>query len=165
MKQFSLLLLILILLVVITGCNSKQAASSEILSVESQQSSIPEETTTERIDAEMKMYINDVEIPVTWENNQSVNALKDDLQMGDIVISMSMYSNNEQFGSLGKTYPSSDIQITTNNGDIVLYSSDQIVVFYGSNSWAYTRLGRIDLLENEVTELLCNGDVTIRLSL
>lgn len=165
MKQFSLLLLNLILLAAITGCSSKQAASSEILSVESQQSSIPEETTTERIDAEMKMYINDIEIPVTWENNQSVNALKDDLQMGDIVIPMSMYSNNEQFGSLGKIYPSSDIQTTTNNGDIVLYSSNQIVVFYGSNSWAYTRLGRMDLPEDEVTELLCNGDITIRLAL
>ena len=65
MKQFSLLLLNLILLAAITGCSSKQAASSEILSVESQQSSIPEGTTTERIDAEMKMHINDVEIPVT----------------------------------------------------------------------------------------------------
>ena len=85
--------------------------------------------------------------------------------MGDIVIPMSMYSNNEQFGSLGKIYPSSDIQTTTNNGDIVLYSSDQLVVFYASNSWAYTRLGRMDLPEDEVTELLCNGDITIRLAL
>ena len=113
----------------------------------------------------MKMYINDMEIPVTWENNPSVSALRSDLQAGDIVVSMSMYSNNEQVGPLDKSYPSNDVQTTTNNGDIVLYSSDQIVLFYGSNSWAYTRLGKMDLSENEVVNLLSNGDVSIRLTL
>ena len=113
----------------------------------------------------MKMYINDMEIPVTWENNPSVSALRNDLQEGDIVVSMSMYSNNEQVGSLDKSYPSNDVQTTTNNGDIVLYRSDQIVIFYGSNSWAYTRLGKMDLSENEVVNLLSDGDVSIRLTL
>mgnify|MGYP004455130027 FL=1 len=113
----------------------------------------------------MKMYINDMEIPVTWENNPSVSALRSDLQAGDIVVSMSMYSNNEQVGPLDKSYPSNDVQTTTNNGDIVLYRSDQIVLFYGSNSWAYTRLGKMDLSENEIVNLLSNGDVSIRLTL
>ena len=49
------------------------------------------------------------------------------------------------------------------NGDIVLYSGNQIVVFYGSNSWAYTRLGHIDMTQEELTELLGNGDVEITL--
>ena len=71
----------------------------------------------------------------------------------------------EQVGPLDKTYPSNDVQTTTNNGDIVLYRSDQIVLFYGSNSWAYTRLGKMDLSENEVINLLSNGDVSIRLTL
>ena len=53
----------------------------------------------------------------------------------------------------------------TSNGDIVLYRSDQIVLFYGSNSWAYTRLGKMNLSENEVVSLLSNGDVSIRLTL
>ena len=45
-------------------------------------------------------------------------------------------------------------------GDIVLYSGDKIVVFYGSNSWAYTRLGKMNIPEGDVTELLSNGDIT-----
>ena len=54
----------------------------------------------------------------------------------------------------------------TKSGDIVLYSGDQIVVFYGSNSWAYTRLGHIiDKTDEEMAELLSNGDVVITLSL
>ena len=55
--------------------------------------------------------------------------------------------------------------MTTHNGDIVLYSEDKIVVFYGSNSWAYTRLGRMNIPEDEVIELLSNGDVTLKISI
>ena len=65
-------------------------------------------------------------------------------------------------GSVGQSLPRDDKQMTTKAGDIVLYFGNQIVVFYGSNSWSYTRLGRIsDKNEKELTELLGNGDVTI----
>lgn len=56
-----------------------------------------------------------------------------------------------------------EIMEEASNGDIVLYNSSNLVVFYGSNSWAYTRLGKMDLSEKEVTDLLSNGDVTITL--
>ena len=152
------------MLLAVTACGEKKTAP-ETQGIENFQDGSAEETSDERADTEMKMYINDMEIPVMWESNPSVSALRNDLEAGDIVVTMSMYSNNEQVGSLGKTYPSNDVQTTTNNGDIVLYSSDQIVVFYGSNSWAYTRLGKMDLSENEVVDLLSNGDVSIRLTL
>ena len=164
MKRLTFLLLSILMLLAVTACGEKKT-TSETQPIEYSQNSSAEETSDERTDTEMKMYINDKEIPVMWESNPSVSALRNDLQAGDIVVSMSMYSNNEQVGSLGKTYPSNDVQTTTNNGDIVLYSSDQIVVFYGSNSWAYTRLGKMDLSENEVVDLLSNGDVSIRLTL
>ena len=68
-------------------------------------------------------------------------------------------------GPIGTTLPRNDIQTTTQAGDIVLYSGNQIVVFYGSNSWAYTRLGHItDKTAEEMAALLGNGDVTITLS-
>ncbi len=164
MKRLTFLLLSILMLLVVTACGEKKNAP-ETQGIENFQDGSAEETSDERADTEMKMYINDTEIPVMWESNPSVSALRNDLKAGDIVVTMSMYSNNEQVGSLGKTYPSNDVQTTTNNGDIVLYSSDQIVVFYGSNSWAYTRLGKMDLSENEVVDLLSNGDVSIRLTL
>lgn len=49
-------------------------------------------------------------------------------------------------------------------GDIVLYAGNQLVIFYGSNSWAYTKLGKINLQEKELKQLLGNGDVTATLS-
>jgi hypothetical protein len=74
-----------------------------------------------------------------------------------------MYGGFEQVGSLGAELPRDDTEIVTDFGDVVLYSGNQIVIFYGSNSWSYTRLGHIDLSEAEMTELLSNGDVNVAL--
>jgi hypothetical protein len=53
-----------------------------------------------------------------------------------------MYGGFEQVGSIGQSIARDDEQITTSSGDIALYSGDQIVIFYGSNTWAYTSLER-----------------------
>ena len=113
----------------------------------------------------MKLYFNDTEIPVIWEDNQTVQELMEEAGKGDVVVQMSMYSDNEQVGSLGKSYTKNDEKITTHSGDIVLYSGDKIVVFYGSNSWAYTRLGKLNIPEDDVTELLSNGDITLKITI
>ena len=123
-----------------------------------------ETNTASGEESEMKLFINDVEIPVIWEENDSVAELMEDASKGDIIISMSMYSDFEQVGSLGKKYRSNDKQMTVHNGDIVLYNSSNIVLFYGSNNWAYTKLGKMNLSEQEVIDLLSNGNVTIKIS-
>ena len=112
----------------------------------------------------MQMKINNTPVTVAWENNESVAALKE-LAANDLTIQMSMYGGFEQVGSIGQRLPSSDVQTSTSSGDIVLYSSNQLVVFYGSDSWAYTRLGHItDKTSDEMRTLLSNGDVNITLS-
>ena len=79
---------------------------------------------------------------------------------------MSMYGGFEQVGSIGQNLPRDDKQTTTSSGDVVLYSGNQMVVFYGSNSWSYTRLGHIsDKNEEDMNDLLSNGDVTITISI
>lgn len=119
----------------------------------------------EEAESQMQMRINDTPVTVAWEDNESVSALRE-LATNGLTIQMSMYGGFEQVGSIGQRLPSHDVQTTTSSGDIVLYSSSQIVVFYGSNSWAYTRLGRIkDKTPEEVRNLLGNGDVTITLTL
>lgn len=115
---------------------------------------------------EMVMRIGDTTLTVEWEDNESVAALREFVsEKGGIAIQMSMYGGFEQVGSLGTSLPRSDEQTTTQAGDIVLYSGNQIVVFYGSNSWAYTRLGRITgKTAEQMKELLGDGDVTIMIS-
>ena len=124
--------------------------------------SLPAETSpTEELT--MMLKIDDTEIAVRWEDNESVEALKDLIREAPLTINMSMYGGFEQVGSLGTSLPRNDVQTTTEAGDIVLYSGNQIVVFYGSNSWAYTRLGHVELSAPEMSDLLSHGDVTITL--
>ena len=114
-------------------------------------------------EANMVMKIDQTVVDVSWEDNAAVQELKD-LAASGLNIEMSMYGGFEQVGSIGKRLTQNDKQITTQAGDIVLYSGDQLVVFYGSNSWSYTRLGKIDLPPEELKRLLGNADVTITLS-
>lgn len=113
---------------------------------------------------EMKMTINDTPVTVEWEDNEAVAALKEAVKINPLTIQMSMYGGFEQVGSLGMTLPRNDTRITTSPGDVILYSGNQLVVFYGSNTWSYTRLGHItDKSQQELTQLLSNGNVTITL--
>ena len=110
----------------------------------------------------MILLINETPIVVNWEDNEAVTALREAVRENPLTINMSMYGGFEQVGPLGMSLPQSDTRITTDPGDIVLYSGNQMVVFYGSNTWAYTRLGHItDRTQAELTELLSNGDVII----
>ena len=115
--------------------------------------------------AGMQMRINDTPVAVQWEENESVSALMDLVRENPLTVEMSMYGGFEQVGPIGASLPRNDKQTTTSAGDIVLYSGNQIVIFYGSNSWSYTRLGHVELSASEMSDLLSHGDVTITLSL
>lgn len=112
----------------------------------------------------LSLKIGNTIVDVDWLENDSIDALKE-LAKDGLTIKMNMYGGFEQVGSIGKSIVSSDTRITTNPGDIVLYSSNQIVIFYGSNTWAYTKLGHINLSKSELTNLLGNSDVTITITL
>lgn len=143
------------LIVLLGGCKSTEPTENINTDTEPKQ----EETIMEK---ELKMRIGETEVQVTWEENESVEALKELAKDKPLSIQMSMYGGFEQVGSIGSSLPRNDRQTTTNSGDIVLYSGNQVVVFYGSNLWAYTRLGHItDKNQNDMRDLLGNGDVTI----
>ncbi len=98
----------------------------------------------------------------TLEKNAAVDAFVALLREngGSITISAGDYGGWEKVGPLGQALPCDDVQTTTSVGDFVLYSGDQIVLFYGSNSWSYTRLGRIND-PGGLREALGDGDVDI----
>ncbi|SCW46951.1 hypothetical protein SAMN02910456_01296 [Ruminococcaceae bacterium YRB3002] len=121
---------------------------------------LTQETNAENMELIMK--IDGTEVSVAWENNESVDAIRNLAASGGLEINMSMYGGFEQVGSIGQSIPRSDEQTTTKAGDIVLYSGNQVVVFYGSNSWAYTRLGRITgKTEQELAEMLGKKNVVL----
>ena len=130
---------------------------------DSTKETMAEDSTEDNMaDQEMTMKIGDTEVAVEWADNEAVKALRELVKEEPLTIQMSMYGGFEQVGPIGQRLPASDSQTTTQSGDIVLYTGSQIVVFYGSNSWAYTRLGHItDQSAEDMKNLLGNGDVTI----
>ena len=112
----------------------------------------------------MKVQVGDTIFSATLEENVAVSALVDMMRESPVVLQMSDYSGFEKVGPLETSLPADNSQTTTHAGDIVLYNGNQIVIFYGSNSWSYTRLGHIDDLTGW-EEALGNGDVTVTFSL
>ena len=116
----------------------------------------------------MYIYINGNRLTVNPAENSAVTALTDILKKEDIICTVRDYGGFEKVGSLGHTLPTSNEQITTEPGDVILYQGNQIVLFYGSNSWSYTKLGKIEgYTASELYELLGGGkgDMQLRLSL
>ena len=136
-----------------TEMNETGAAETEI------QNNTEENTVTN-----MNVQVGDVVFSATLEKNEAVSALVEMMRENPVVIQMSDYSGFEKVGSLRASLPASNSQTTTQTGDIVLYNGNQIVIFYGSNSWSYTRLGHIDDLTGWEASL-GRGDVTVILSL
>ncbi len=102
----------------------------------------------------------------TLTDNEATRELTKLLGQGDITIRMSDYGGFEKVGALPKSLPTSNTQITTVPGDIMLYQGNQMVIFYGSNSWSYTRLGKIDgATASNLRQFLGNGEVTLTISL
>ena len=145
--------------------DSSQESESGTQDTDAPQESEPEAQMTDKEKTDMKLKIKDTEVPVTWEENESVDALAALAAEGPLTIQLSMYGGFEQVGPIGQSIVSDNQQTTTQAGDIVLYSGDQIVVFYGSNSWDYTRLGHVELSQKEMEELLGNGDAMLTLQM
>ena len=176
MKPILSLILIITMASLCIGCGSAQSLAVSASERDEQPEAAPtagapvteqpQDNKAESKEAKtMLMKINETDVEVTWEDSESVEALKE-LARDGLHIQMSMYGGFEQVGSIGQSLPRNDSQTTTQAGDIVLYSGNQLVVFYGSNSWAYTRLGRIvDKTASELSELLGSGDAAITLNL
>lgn len=118
----------------------------------------------ENSEMQMNVQVGSSTFTATLEENEAVDALVEMMEQGPVTIQMSDYSGFEKVGPLGTSLPTSNQQTTTQAGDIVLYQGNQIVMFYGSNSWSYTRLGHIDDLTGW-EEAVGSGDVTVTFSL
>ncbi len=114
----------------------------------------------------VKVKINDEVFDVKLENNSATQEFIKELKKGNITVNASEYGGFEKVGDLGFSLPTSDENIGTSPGDIVLYQGDKISLFYGSHSWSYTKLGKLDNVDsNKLNEVLGSGDVTLEFTL
>ncbi len=111
---------------------------------------------------EIIMIINDYKLNVLLENNSSSNTLLNMLKERDLTISLSDYGNFEKVGELGFSLPRSDSYINTSPGDVMLYLGNKIVIFYDYNSYTYTKIGKIENIDDDkLKEILGSGKVNI----
>lgn len=129
-----------------------------------QPEAVEKEDREENGTMKMNVAIGENTFPATLADNDAVGALMEMMESEPVVIQMSDYAGFEKVGPLGRSLPTSDSRTTTQAGDIVLYRGDQIVIFYGTNSWSYTRIGHIDDLTGW-EEALGRGDVTVTFSI
>lgn len=103
----------------------------------------------------------------TLADNSSAKALTDLLKQGDLTLSLHDYGNFEKVGPIGQTLPTNDEQITTTPGDLILYQGTNLCVYYSTNTWNFTRLGKLDdeLTTEQMLAVLGDGDVSMTLSL
>ena len=150
MKKVLCLFLLVVSIFGFVGCNNsyqnKNEPNNPIVEIE-----------------KMVMKIDTISVDITWENNNSVKDLFNFAKKG-LTINMSRYGDFEQVGSIGKNIVSNNKQITTNPGDVVLYNSNQIVIFFGTNTWSYTKLGHINLNQTELNNLLNKSNVVLYLN-
>lgn len=126
------------------------------------------ETFAQTMEQKMYITIGEETHTVTMEDNVGTRALIAALQTENIVYIAHDYGNFEKVGYIGQSFPTDNHQITTSAGDLVLYGGDNICIFYGSNSWSYTRIGKFDNLSaDEVRQFVKagQGEVAITLSL
>ena len=126
----------------------------------------PGEAQTEKEEDFMRITVGDRVLTAVLADNSSAEALKEILMAGPLTIDMSDYGNMEKVGPIGQSLPTNDEQITTGPGDIILYMGNSLVIYYDTNSWNFTRLGKIqDVTQAELKEILGGGNVTVTLSL
>ncbi|MCI9081914.1 MAG: hypothetical protein HFI70_06305 [Lachnospiraceae bacterium] len=182
MKKYIVVVLALLLSLVFSACenetesreNKSTVQNKEVFQTEGSPETESERDLSHKEETEeSKVAGNQIDIKVgestltaDLEDNESAKALKELLEEGPLTIPASDYGGFEKVCTLGSKLPSNDSQTTTNAGDICLYNGSQIVIFYGSNSWAYTKLGKIPDVEKEELERILSGKETeITLSL
>ena len=175
--QIKLLGLVMLLTGMLTACNVDGQQLSETvsemqssISESSAEASEPTETTIENNENKeeniMKITAGDTVFTAELADNSSVEALKTLLEEGPLTIEMSDYASMEKVGPIGQDLPRNDEQISTDAGDIILYQGNSLVIYYGTNSWNFTRIGKINgVTKQELLDAFGDGDVTVTFSL
>lgn len=194
MKKLLVCMLLLAMAAALTACGSEtakgrtQAAgieteTEENTEQESDAAAVYSETgakdiasDTEKTDTEnetdknegntMKITVGDITFTAALADNSSAEALKELLAEGPLTIDMSDYGNMEKVGPIGTSLPKNDEQITTGAGDIILYQGNSLVIYYDTNSWNFTRIGKIDgVTREELLDAFGEGNATVTFSL
>ena len=164
---------LVVFFLLLTGCKTDNTGDFQEDDVSQTQSGVETNTNESKEQAKMKktdestladnqsrVTVGSSSFIVNLEDNETAKALREMLADEDLTISASNYGGFEKVCQLGKTLPRNDNQITTEAGDVMLYSGNQIVFFYGANSWSYTKIGKVEASSIEELESVLSGSET-----
>lgn len=153
------MLQVILPLLLLTGCTQSTVQETAVTETV-QETEIPTEENV------MYITVNDTTFTATLADNSSAQALVELLRNGPLTIQMSDYTNMEKVGPIVTTLPSNNEQITTGPGDIILYQFNNLIIYYDTNSWNFTRIGKIEgVTREELLAAFGRGSVTVTLSL
>ncbi len=110
----------------------------------------------------IQIKVNNKILNVKLEDNSSAKAFVEKLKQGDIIVNAHEYGNFEKVGPLGFSLPTNDTRITTTPGDLILYQGNQITLYYDTNTWNFTKLGKVqNISKEELKNILGSGDVQL----
>ena len=118
-----------------------------------------------------KMYITidgGQTLTATLADNSSAQALLEALKQAPITYEAHDYGDFEKVGPLGQSFPENNENITTEPGDIILYQGSNLCLYYDTNTWDFTRIGKIEgKTQAELKQILKagQGNITVTLSL
>lgn len=182
MKRAGFVILLVLLFTLMVACGTDRNTDTQSL-IETELSSSLSETEQSESDSEfpkqeseigkkedkpmrIQIAVGDTILTATPENNPSADAFLALLQERSVTVEMSDYAGMEKVGSLGTSLTRSDNQISVGAGDVILYQGNQITIYYGTNSWNFTKLAHIDGATKEnLLEVLGTGDVEVIFSL
>ena len=131
------------------------------------QSNEVEATPSDKSASTMNITINGKTVSCQLVENSSTRALLAQLEKGNITYEADDYGNFEKVGYIGFNLPQNNENITTTAGDVILYQGNNICLYYGTNSWSFTRLGKIEGMSRDELRTFLNaggGSVTVTLS-
>lgn len=120
------------------------------------------------VHSQSKVYLtaNGVTKTATLVQNEATAELLSLLEKGSITLTMTENGGFEKVGNLPQSLPSSDVRQTAQPGDLMLYIRNVLCIFYGSNTWSYTKLGTLDnMTTSEIKDFLLGNPVIVSLAL
>ena len=153
----SLLLTLLLTLFFFTGC----ADSHEVKQPAENAATKNSTQETEVITTKIKITVNGETFDATLDNNPSADAF---IKKMPLEVTMTELNGNEKYYRFNENFPSADERVgKISTGDLMLYDSSYVVLFYKnfSTSYSYTRLGRV-LNIDKLEKTLGGGNVKVK---
>lgn len=166
MKKCTFIILLLMQLLIITACSGIVTSHKEVVeSKDPENISIDEENTQKEESAvKMKLEIGKEIFTVVLAENSSVDALKKLLEDGPLTLTMTDYAGMEKCVDLGIELPQNNVQMNTQAGDIILYQGRTLAIYYGTNSWSLTPIGKIENVnKDKLYQALGPENVTVKM--